>query len=123
MGQFNAGTWIVGLLIYFTLFFTIVYCVAAAVPTSGVSYSDPGYGASPSQSTSITDINSSGSVSTSTPGMSNVMTTLSIITGVGSGSYQIGMPGGWDWLFSFFMFYLPFFMLLWSIYMALPIIH
>ena len=126
MGQFESGNWIVILLIYFTIFFVVTYCVVAGMTensaNSGVSYSDPGYGSVPTNDHAIGMVNQS-SVSTSSPGMSDVLTTLSVITNVGSGSYQLGIDSAWTWLFSFLFFYIPFFMLLWAIYMALPIIH
>ena len=124
MGQFESGVWIVGLLFYFTGLFVLVYCVAAGIPDADVSYADPGYGASHTPSTVIVDIDpTTTDVGTDTPGMGSVMTTLSILTSVGSGSYDVGIPSGWAWLFSFVFFYIPLFMLLWAVYMAIPIIH
>jgi hypothetical protein len=127
MGDFNSGKWIVGLLMYFTVMFLVVYCVKAGMPDSttaqNMQYSDPGYGSTIQLNKTIGGVSSTDSVGTSTPGMSNIMGTLSILTGIGSGSYSIGIPAMWAWLFSFIFFYIPFFMLLWSIYMAIPIIH
>lgn len=126
MGQFESGHWIVVLLLYFTIFFVVTYCVVAGMTensaNAGVTYSDPGYGSTPLNDHTIGNV-SQADISTSGAGMGDVLTSISVITSIGSGSYQLGMPSSWSWLFSFLFFYIPFFMLLWAIYMALPIIH
>ena len=123
MGQFESGIWIVILLTYFFCFFMIVYCIQAGFPGSGVSVSDPGFGSSPLLNTTIGDVDPAASVSSGSSGMSNVRSTVGIMTGFTSSSSNIGVPGGWMFAFSFVFFYLPAFMLLWAVYMALPIIH
>jgi len=51
---------------------------------------------------------------------SAVKDTILIMTGFDA---SIGAPASIMFIVSFFMFWIPFFMLLWSIYMALPFIH
>ena len=50
----------------------------------------------------------------------SIKNTLALMTGF---SAEIGLPGSIRFIYSFFMFWLPFFMLLFSMYMALPYIH
>jgi hypothetical protein len=51
---------------------------------------------------------------------SAVKNTLLLMTGFDA---QLGIPGGFAFIGNFIFFWLPFFMLLWSVYMALPFIH
>lgn len=94
-----------------------------SVTAQNIQFSDPGYGSNAHISTTIGNVTPTADVSTSSPGMSNIIGTLSVLTNIGSGSYSLGVASNWLWLFSFVFFYIPLFMLLWSIYMALPIIH
>lgn len=127
MGEFKAGQWIIMLLVYFTLLFIIVYCVRLGFTESESAqqlvYDDPGYGAASAATNQIGSQDPAGSVSTGSPGMSNIVAALSVMTAVNSDNVHIGIPAAWHWLFSFFLFYIPFTMLLWAIYMALPILH
>jgi hypothetical protein len=38
-------------------------------------------------------------------------------------SFDAGIPSGWHFLFSFIFIWLPFFMLMWAVYMAIPFMH
>lgn len=38
-------------------------------------------------------------------------------------SFGIGIPPGWHFIFSFVFVWLPFFMMIWAVFMALPFIH
>jgi len=51
---------------------------------------------------------------------SGVRNTIGVMTGF---TANIGMPAAWAFLFSFIFFWIPFFILLWASYMALPWVH
>jgi hypothetical protein len=38
-------------------------------------------------------------------------------------SFGVGIPAGWHFIFSFIFVWLPFFMMLWAVYMAVPFLH
>ena len=58
-----------------------------------------------------------------TGSISNIKTTLSIITGISAGNVNIGIPSAFIYIFSFLFFWIEFFMLMWALYMALPFFH
>ena len=197
MGEFNAGTWIVGLCLYFFVFFIVVFSMVNALAetgeyNSGISVHDPGFSSSSnipfaqsgvckgrphylcSSFGSINGIDNAtacnsyqgcywganvfkddsckgvfiGSCDDYTNGTicSVVGCTWSDFTGLGATSNNLAVTFDWgvvkdtvgfmtgfdanlgapSWLqfiISFPLFWLPFFMLLWSIYMALPFLH
>lgn len=49
-----------------------------------------------------------------------VLATLGAMSGF---SPDLGIPSSWNWLFALIFFWIPSIMLLWSIYMSLPVIH
>lgn len=55
--------------------------------------------------------------------MGSVSQTIAVITGIGYNSANLGMPASWAFVGQFLIFWIPFFMLLWAIYMALPFVH
>lgn len=101
----------------------IVYLVQAGFEDSGVSIGDPGFGAASHSDASVANTSLTDDVSSDSPGMSNVMSTIGIMTGFSTTTSNLGVPAGWAFAFSFLFFYVPFFMLLWSVYMALPFLH
>lgn len=193
MGEFHAGRWIVGLLLYFFAFFLIVYSFVNAAPTydldtTGISVSDPGFSSSLNQPfaqqgeckgrpfyfcsspgfDNETQCNQfsgcywddgffsgpscHGVAEFSCSDISNETTCLvwdctwSDFTNIGNGQVRpdsgfdwsavkdtmlimsgfdasIGVPASVAFITGFLFFWLPFFMLLWSIYMALPFLH
>lgn len=58
-----------------------------------------------------------------TTAYSSFKTTLSVMTGISSGDVRIGMPKAFRYIFSFIFFWIPIFMMIWSLYMAIPILH
>lgn len=190
MGEFKAGNWILGLLIYFFLVFIAVSQVVIASGQYGITttarFDDPGFHSATPFGTdgvcsgtttlacSLTRANSNDtceqitgcewnpSVSlclgthsfscttapnatvcrllngclftdtedipdqtnlADTGSISNIKTTLSIITGIGASEIRIGIPPAFVYIFSFLFFWIEFFMLLWALYMALPFFH
>lgn len=67
-----------------------------------------------------TDFTTSGGVSGDTFDWGKIKATIGFLSGM---SYGIGIPAGWHFLFAFIFVWLPSFMLLWAIYMALPFLH
>lgn len=66
-----------------------------------------------SGNTPVTEINSGSSIGT-------IRETVSFITGFRA---DLGLPPAFQFIFSFMFFWIPFFIFIWAIYMALPIIH
>lgn len=129
MGQFSAGRWIVGLSIYFAVFYLICFSIAGAVnatsgENAGVTFNDPGFGSNPPTGT----INNPGNVTsidydTSGDSYSSGVSAWGIMTGINAENTSVGNLGGWSWVFSIFFFWIPGIMYLWCIYMALPFLH
>jgi hypothetical protein len=122
MGQFQAGVWLVMLCIYFFSLFLLINSVVNAGADYGLiidaGFSDPGfenYGAN----MSTPDSASAGD----TASMSGIKATFSIITGIGAGSINLGVPTAFVWMFSIMFFWIEFIMLIWAIYMAIPFFH
>lgn len=192
MGEFKAGTWIIGLCIYFFLFFVIITATIAGgsemgIDTSSVSTNDPGFqnldnsflnlgtgtcsglpdgfvycsyitSASPENCPAIpgcsynitTDkcqgthnISSCYDITNQTQcgvlgctwtdrtfptqmsssdnlDWSIIRDSIGIMTGFNA---SLGLPGAFQFIFSFFFFWIPFLALLWAVYMALPFVH
>lgn len=196
MGQFSAGRWVVGLVLYFIMFFAVVFTFSNGAqsmgrPITGVAVADPGFSTPSNQpfaqqntcsgtpyyfcsSTKIdndtlcngipgcyfnfnpifqttpycagvittacerfvnqgnctlvgctwTDFTSpqgSGTVAiTTTFDWSAVKNTILIMSGFQA---TIGIPLIALFIVNVFLFWIPFFMLLWSLYMALPFIN
>lgn len=55
--------------------------------------------------------------------MSVVKTTFSLMTGIGAEDVNIGIPTGFTYVFAFVFFWIPFVVMLWALYMALPFLH
>lgn len=122
MGQFQAGVWLVMLCIYFIGLFLVVNSIVNAGNDYGLSidagFADPGfenYGAN------ITTPDSASAGDTAS--MSGIKTTFAIITGIGAGSINLGVPTGVVWLFSLLFFWIEFIMIIWAVYMAIPFFH
>jgi len=193
MGEFKAGSWILGLLIYYFLVFIAVNQTVIASSEYGVitdaRFDDPGFSSSTvfgtqgqcsgtiteyctdtNADTNNTCIRIAGCIwdddagvagrcisghnfqcreatnfsfcslldcvwtstenlpdqasNTDTGSISNIKATLSIITGIGAGNIDIGVPPAYIYIFSFLFFWLEgLFILLWALYMALPFFH
>ena len=195
MGEFESGKWIVGLLLYFFMFFVLVFSFVAAADDLGldhqVSTNDPGFAnnqilpnvlgfcegnkflscssmvvtnaTNPTcdsfvgcewepnpffgdpRCQGILETQESCSrqgdqtrcfivgcdwIQTDGEGLSLdtdngvTLNTFTASIGVMTGfRADIGVPGNYRWIFSFLFFYIPFIMLLWSLYMAIPFIH
>lgn len=193
MGEFEAGKWILGLSIYFFMFFLVVTAVTLGgaemgIDTSSVSVNDPGFYNLQNQFQNIGTGTCSGlpygfvhcsyiksasvEVCSAIPGCSynasmdkcqgthnisscyeldNNQTQCGVLgctwtnrtfpsqvsqdssldwsvirnsIGVMAGfNANLGMPGQYQFIMSFFLFWLPFTALLWAIYMALPFVH
>lgn len=128
MGSFSSGRWIVGLFIYFFLFFTVTYSVINEVDDTDISFKDPGFGSQVQNESTSDEIDFSGNssgidYSQTESTYSGWKATIAVITGINSANVQLGVPSEWQFVFSFFLFWLPFLMLIWSIYMAIPFFH
>ena len=128
MGEFSAGKWIIGLFIYFFVFYIITLSIVNTVDDSGVHFADPGFGSSIQNETAIDDMTFGGNetgidYSNTEVSYTGWKATLSIMTGINSNNISIGVPAQWQFIFSFFLFWLPFMMLIWAIYMAIPFFH
>ena len=192
MGEFQSGKWVIGLSIYFFIFFLILYSTINAAAEIGVdhdlSVSDPGFQTDITPYTSGTCTGNIGLLDsfwcTRIPNIQS-NETCTLISGcswdgevcVGSinlvtdcDSYnqtycellepngcvwnededssvdptdaispvsgltesikflfgfnaRLGMPGAYQFIISFFFFWIPFMALLWSLYMSLPFLH
>lgn len=119
MGEFNAGKWIIGLSIYFFLFFLIVTSVISGLDEVGedrddLYVTDPGFILDGNQTVPGTVTN------TDTVSWDNIRDSIGVMTGFNA---QIGLPGTYQFIFSFIFFWIPLMMLLWALYMALPFLH
>ncbi len=134
MGKFQSGIWLIGLMIYFFLLFTIIYTVVEAgkIYEEGVDYSTVDYKSVSADDVGFQNIEPQpvGNetfkrkwYAISSASISPVLSTLSIITGIGSGHVYVGMPVTFKYIFSFFFFWIPYVILIWAIYMALPFAH
>ena len=129
MGEFEAGKWIISLTLYFFLFFLIVFSVieGSVDDVDDVVFSNPGFaGVSTPENvdSSFSSVNDSGiDYGDTDVSYSTFTSTLAVITGINSAKVKIGMPATFRWIFSFILFWIPFIIFVWSIYMALPIIH
>jgi len=129
MGEFNSGIWIVGISIYLFGLFLVVHSILNVaneyeLDRDGVYASDPGFLSSKSNPENTGDSYRNITISTSTSqNLGSIFDTLGFITGFGATSIGLGIPSGYIWIFSFLFFWIPFFMLAWAIYMALPFIH
>lgn len=124
MGEYKSGPPIFLLSLYFMVFFILVLSMKSAsaehgtADMSGLRLDDPGFQAMNPENGSIAD-----SVSASDNfNWKNIKDTFSFMLGFGIGS-DLGVPSFIAWAFSFVFFYLPFMILLFSIYMALPFMH
>lgn len=121
MGQFAAGPWFIGLLIYFFAFFVIVnYVIAGASDLgidSGYEFNDPGF-----TSTANTTITTEAAAA-DTGSFAFFWDTISFMTGIGADDVSIGIPGAYQYMFSVLFFWLPLLMMLWAGWMALPFLH
>jgi len=126
MGEFNAGVWIVSLSLYFVILFLIVnaslnMALEYGIDDDDISAEDTGFfsadgtGAGSYQNVTID--------SGSTANMNTFFESIKFLTGLGGTSIQLGEPSQFSWIFRFILFYIPLLMLIWSVYMALPIIH
>jgi len=123
MGEFNAGKWILALSIYFIALFTITLAAINIgteydVDSSGMyAKGDFGGETDPGGFANVTldDATSSN--------MDTVFGAIGFLTGFGSDKIGLGTPAAWNWLISFFLFYLPLVALIWALYMALPFLH
>ena len=201
MGQFNSGLWIIGIILYYFIFFLLTFSAVSAfnhygIDASGISANDPGFqtasndpmsqggecigaipltcgGMNADDNTTCSMINgctwdatdlrcegfhqegacdtpnplspnngprnesfcnilgchwssysTSGSPATVDPDdtfdWSSVKNTIGVMSGF---SADIGIPSAFQWIFSFIFFWVPFFALLWAVYMALPFVH
>ena len=127
MVQFKAGYWLIGISLYFFLLFTIINIYSASfkdydnVNTNQMyaknlpfpyndTYSQTGY---------LSSINESG---TSGLKANKFLDVLSFASGIGDNQIGIGLPIQFKWLFNFFFFWIPSFILMFSIYMLIPFI-
>ena len=120
MGQFPAGRWFVGLLLYFFIFFIIVNYVgtaAAEYGIDGVEFDDPGF-----SDLVNTSVNTSAAAA-DTGSWSSFWDTISFMTGIGAEDVEIGLPGAYQYIFSFLFFWIELVMLIWAGWMALPFFH
>jgi len=125
MGDFQAGKWIVGLLLYYFLLFTIVSFTVQANNDYGnnvaLTYNDPGF----SHVQGYTDLTGDNeTINADTDYDSGtIKETLSFITGINASSVNFGIPTWLIYIFSFMFFWIEAFMLGFSIYMILPFLH
>jgi len=125
MGDFQAGKWIIGLLMYYFFLFTIVSFVVTASNdydiNNDLSYNDPGFGVVDGY-VDLTGDNSTISAD-SDYDSSTIKQTLSFVTGINASSVNFGVPTWIIYIFSFMFFWIEAFMLGFSIYMILPFMH
>jgi len=129
MGKFDAGRWIIVLGIYFFSLFLVTTAVINSqsylgYDASDLNVKDTGF------LTSATDPDGRGLnyrnvtfTDTSSANMNSIFDSIGFLTGFGADTVSYGIPSGWVWVFSIILFWIPMFMLLWAIYMALPFLH
>jgi len=122
MGKFESGHWIIGLSLYFFMFFIVVNAAISLLDYYNVEnnlrFDDTGFGSEGQIYDGNTSVSPDDSYSFDT-----FLDSISIITGVGAGNVEIGVPAEYKYIFSFIFFWLPFLALSWAIYMALPWVH
>lgn len=129
MGDFKAGTWIISLAVYFFFLFLIVTAIINAsitlgFDTAGINVDEPSF-LSDDTNPDGRGLNYRNATidSGTTANMGSIFDSLGFLTGFGAHSVDYGIPSGWVYVFALILFWIPFFMLLWSIYMALPFMH
>ena len=128
MGEFESGRWLIGLSIYFFIFFLLVGATiqigneydtvdTGGVYQTGITFDENGTYAAAG---GISDINGTdaGKVDVGV-----IVSSLSFASGVGTEQIGIGLPPAWQFLFSFIFFWIPAMMFLFAVYMALPFLH
>ena len=122
MGEFQAGKWIILLLLYFFTLFIIVNYTVQASNDYGIDtdarFADPGFG---SKNINLSTPDSASAADTAS--MTGIKTSLAVITGINAEDVSIGIPTGYIYIFAFLFFWIEFIMLLWSLYMALSFFH
>ena len=122
MGEFQAGKWIILLLLYFFTLFIIVNYTVQASNNYGIDidarFADPGFG---SKNINLSTPDSASAADTAS--MTGIKTSLAVITGINAEDVSIGIPTGYIYIFAFLFFWIEFIMLLWSLYMAIPFFH
>jgi len=135
LGSFQSGKWIIFLSLYFIVFFLTVFSITNVLSdmdgenlAGDLRFEDPGFQTVSKGNTDDYEYN--GSIGTDsidytkpTKAYSAFKTTIPVITGIQSGNVKIGMPPAFRWIFSFIFFWIPLFMMLWAIYMAIPFFH
>lgn len=129
MGQFESGKWIIGISIYLFFMFLLVFSSINTAShydlnATGLQADDPGFlSDSTNPENSGAEYRNVTLDSSTTGNLNTIFDTLGFITGFGATNIDLGVPSGYVWIFSFLFFWIPFFMLAWSIYMALPFAH
>lgn len=121
MGQFESGRWISILLLYFFFLFLITFCITGMMGESQPS--NPFGTSAPTDGSSFSANNTDVNFDSASTSYSNFKASIAILTGFDVGEYGSSMPSDWAFVFSFLVFWIPAFMLAWSIYMALPWVH
>jgi len=130
MGDFNSGVWIILLSVYFLVFYLIVSSAISGLNAMEIDntlrFDDPGFNKVTAPGTDGYTFN--GSTTTldytrPTSSYSTFKASLSVMTGINSGNVNIGMPSAFRYIISFLFFWIPFFMLIWAVYMAIPFFH
>lgn len=125
MGEFNSGRWAILLSLYFILMFIVVFGFSESMSDVNVSSGAKSvfYSGSDTNISGLSDFNSSQTIYSSGSSWGSFFSAISFMTGISSDDYEFGLPATWAWMFRLFMFYIPFLMLLTSIYFAIPFIH
>ena len=131
MGEFSAGKWLIGLTIYFVTLFLIVFNVVAGsdgltTANNNITNIDANFGQYQANNLNVTSgesIQFIDNTASGDMGHSDIKKTLSIITGINSSKFNIGINPAFMWIFIIFFFWIEFFAFLWAVYMALPLLH
>jgi len=116
MGDFQSYKLLIGTTVYFFFMFLVV---TASISSDVFSDTDDlGF----DNDNFRTDTTATASTDAST-GFSTVLTTFSVMSGIGSGNVSLGEPVAWHWLISFILFWIPLALWLLGVYFAVPLLH
>ena len=122
MVSFDSGRWIVLLGVYFFSFFLIVFGIINA--NAEIGFTDSDISVDNTFIAHTASFNDTGESLADNPegGFSQVTSSLAVMTGINAESVDIGFPSWAQFIFSFFLFWIPLVMLVWAIYTAIPFI-
>lgn len=126
MGEFSSGKWVVLITLYFIFMFVVVFgfqTISGGVSVSGDTQA-VFYSGDYDNASGMETVNTSvGVFDSTTSGWSNFFAAISFLSGISADDYDFGISSSYLWLVRLIFFYIPFIMLIISVYFAIPFLH